>query len=373
MVASQGGPDRLGRAIPRRRKLAQDEGEEPSDEAAAPPPFEARVELEAAGERLDKWLVGRMPDLSRSRLQALVRAGAARVGDAPASGPSQALRAGDLVRLLIPPPEAALPEPEAIPLSVVHEDAHLIVIDKPAGLVVHPAGGHPGGTLVNALLHHCGSSLSGVGGVLRPGIVHRLDKDTSGLLVVAKSDAAHRGLSAQFADHGRTGPLERVYTALAWNVPALGRTTIDLPLERSPRDRERMAVAPSGRGRMAITHFGVEETFGEGGRNGAALVSLLSCALETGRTHQIRVHLAHAGHPLLGDQLYGAGFKTKAARLGEAARVALEALGRQALHAGLLGFEHPVTGETLHFQSPLPPDIAALLDALRHGSQTVDS
>jgi 23S rRNA pseudouridine1911/1915/1917 synthase len=253
----------------------------------------------------------------------------------------------------------AEPRGEAIPLAVVYEDDDLVVIDKPAGLVVHPAAGHESGTLVNALVAHCGASLSGIGGVRRPGIVHRLDKDTSGLLVVAKTDAAHGGLSAQFADHGRTGPLRREYVALVWGEPERARETIRTGLDRSSANREKMAAVALGRGREAITHVEVEERYG--------LASAVRCRLETGRTHQIRVHLAHRGHPLLGDGVYGAGFRTKASRLPEPARAALEALGRQALHAAVLGFEHPRTGEVLAFESALPPDMEGLRGALRAG------
>jgi 23S rRNA pseudouridine1911/1915/1917 synthase len=247
-----------------------------------------------------------------------------------------------------------------MPLSIAYEDDDLIVVDKPAGLVVHPAAGNPDGTLVNALIAHCGVSLSGIGGVMRPGIVHRLDKDTSGLMVVAKSDRAHRGLAAQFADHGRSGPLRRAYLALVWGVtPA--RVSIETGYERSSRNREKMSVAPLGRGRRAATHVLLLESLPPGKD---AVASLVECRLETGRTHQIRVHLAHLGHPLLGDSLYGGGFRTKAALLSETAREALGRLGRQALHAAELGFAHPVTGAELLFKSPLPADLQALAAAL---------
>ncbi len=231
------------------------------------------------------------------------------------------------------------------------------MIDKPAGLVVHPAPGHAAGTLVNALIGHCGASLSGVGGVRRPGIVHRLDKDTSGLLVAAKTDAAHRGLAELFADHGRTGSLEREYLALAWGGFDAAAGKVAAPIGRDPRHRQKMAVAAEERGRHAATHWRLEEALGP--------AALIACRLETGRTHQIRVHMASIGHPLLGDSAYGAGFKTKAARLSEAAKAALAALGRQALHASVLGFEHPQTGERLRFERPPPEDFTRLLKALR--------
>jgi len=260
----------------------------------------------------------------------------------------------------VPQPEPAAPRAEPIPLNVVYEDDAIIVIDKPSGLVVHPAAGNWTGTLVNALIAHCGDSLSGIGGVRRPGIVHRLDKDTSGLLVVAKTDRAHRKLAAQFADHGRTGPLERAYLAFVWGVPARPKGTIDKPIDRHPQARDKMAVRVGGR--PAVTHWEVLERYP--GTGGDTVASLLECRLETGRTHQIRVHLAAIGHPLLGDSVYGPGFKTKASQLPQPAREALAALDRQALHAHILGLEHPVTGEQLHFRSELPADLAALRCAL---------
>ncbi|HEX8166953.1 MAG TPA: RluA family pseudouridine synthase [Beijerinckiaceae bacterium] len=317
---------------------------------------------DAAAERLDRALARGFSDLSRSRLQALVRDGRVRVGGAVVRDPSAKVLPGARVALEVPPPEPAGPRGEAIALHVVHEDDDLIVIDKPAGLVVHPAAGHEGGTLVNALIAHCGESLSGIGGVRRPGIVHRLDKDTSGLLVVAKTDRAHQGLAAQFADHGRSGPLERAYLALVWGLPEPARGTIDRAIARSTQNREKMAVVREGQGRHARTHYAVEEAFGPAK---APVASLLRCTLETGRTHQIRVHMAEIGHPLLGDAAYGAGFKTKAARLSPAARDALAALNRQALHAAVLGFEHPVTGKKLRFTSDPPEDLARLVAALR--------
>jgi 23S rRNA pseudouridine1911/1915/1917 synthase len=318
-----------------------------------------------AGERLDRVLARGFPDLSRSRIQALIREGRVRAGGTAARDPSLKVAAGARIALEVPPAAPAEPQAEAIALSVAYEDDALIVIDKPAGLVVHPAAGHESGTLVNALIAHCGASLSGIGGVKRPGIVHRLDKDTSGLLVVAKTDRAHQRLSAQFADHGRSGPLERAYLALVWGVPEPARGTIDLAIARSPQNREKMAAVRSERGRHARTHYAVEEAYGP---NKERVVSLLRCRLETGRTHQIRVHMAEIGHPLLGDATYGAGFKTKAARLSPEAREALDSLGRQALHAAVLGFEHPVTGELLRFESAPPPALQRLIDGLRRES-----
>jgi 23S rRNA pseudouridine1911/1915/1917 synthase len=332
---------------------------QPLSAPSGPQVFE--VDPAGAGERLDRFLGGaaaaRRIALSRTRLKALIEAGAVSVDGRVARDPAMRLAQGARIAFEAPPPEDSPLVGEDLPLAVVYEDKHLIVIDKPAGLVVHPAPGHAAGTLVNALIRHCGASLSGVGGVRRPGIVHRLDKDTSGLLVVAKTDAAHRGLADLFADHGRTGSLEREYLALVWGGFDAAAGRIAAPIGRDPRRREKMAVAAEERGRHATTHWRLRETFGS--------ASLVACRLETGRTHQIRIHMASIGHPLLGDSVYGAGFKTKSARLGEAARGALVGLGRQALHASVLGFEHPATGETLRFESRLPEDFSHLLNALR--------
>jgi 23S rRNA pseudouridine1911/1915/1917 synthase len=326
------------------------------------------VEADAAAERLDAVLArlaraaGR-EDLSRSRLKQLVGEGRVRLDGVTVLDPARKVQGGAALAVDLPEPEAAAPAPEAIPLAVVYEDAELVVIDKPAGLVVHPGAGNATGTLVNALLHHCGASLSGIGGVARPGIVHRLDKETSGLMVVAKTDRAHRKLADQFADHGRTGPLERAYRAFVWGAPRRAAGIVDAPIGRNPRDREAMAVVPNGR--EAITHFAVLESYGPAED---PIASLVECRLETGRTHQIRVHMAHLGHPLLGDPVYGTGFRTKElklARLAPEAAGALGRLGRQALHARLLAFAHPVRGKILRFESPLPPDLKALAEALR--------
>ena len=315
---------------------------------------------ENAGERLDRFLgrgaAERHLALSRTRLQALIEAGHVRIDGAPVRDAAARLTGAARIEVDAPPLEESALVGQALPLDVVFEDSHLLVLDKPAGLVVHPAPGHADGTLVNALIAHCGASLSGIGGVRRPGIVHRLDKDTSGLLVVAKTDAAHQGLSALFADHGRTGSLVREYRALVWGAPPLPVGTIDAPVGRHPQNREKMAVVDEARGRRAVTHWRILERLGA--------VSLIACRLETGRTHQIRVHLAHIGHPLLGDSVYGAGFKTKAARLSAPAQVALKALGRQALHAAVLGFEHPITGQELMFESAMAEDLSGLAAAL---------
>jgi 23S rRNA pseudouridine1911/1915/1917 synthase len=325
------------------------------------PPRRIAVPAAAAGARLDAFIAGALPELSRTRAKALILDGAVAVDGATATEPRRSLRAGEEVAVTVPAAAPAKPEGEAIALDIVSEDDDLIVIDKPAGLVVHPAAGNETGTLVNALIAHCGSGLSGIGGVRRPGIVHRLDKDTSGLMVVAKTDRAHRGLSAQFADHGRTGPLERGYLALVWGEPEPREGSIAAALARSPRNREKMAVVAAG-GREALTHYRVAARYGRA--SSPPLAAQVECRLETGRTHQIRVHMAAIGHPLIGDRTYGAGFATKAARLPEPARGLAAAFARQALHAWLLGFAHPVTGRTMRFERPPPPDMAALIDAL---------
>jgi 23S rRNA pseudouridine1911/1915/1917 synthase len=316
-----------------------------------------------AGERVDRVLAAHLPDLSRSRLQALIKAGDVTAANGVAyPNSSSKVKAGDIVTIVVPPAEPAVPVAEDMPLTIVFEDAALIVIDKPAGLVVHPAAGHGSGTLVNALLAHCGESLSGIGGVKRPGIVHRLDKDTSGLLVVAKTDKAHQGLSAQFAAHGSDGLLQRQYLALTWGSFDRPKGSVDAPLGRSPTHRTKMAVVRLEAGRHAVTHY---ERLATVACEGKTTVSLVRLTLETGRTHQIRVHLAHIGHPVLGDQTYGTGFSASVNKLPGKAAEGLKALGRQALHAAVLGFQHPVTGRQLRFESPLPADIALIAKALR--------
>jgi 23S rRNA pseudouridine1911/1915/1917 synthase len=321
------------------------------------------VEEADSGQRLDRFLALRLPALSRSRLQGLIRAGEVTRQGKPVEDLGGKVKAGETYEVHVPAPVAAEPIAETIPLTVVYEDAHLIVIDKPKGMPAHPGAGHSSGTLVNALLAHCGASLSGIGGVKRPGIVHRLDKDTTGLLVVAKTDAAHQALAQQFAAHGADGKLERGYRALVWGAPERARGSVDAPLGRSSTNRTKMAVITGERGRRAVTHYSVIETFR--GRAAKPLASLLRLTLETGRTHQVRVHMAHIGHPLLGDMTYGAGHRASARKLGHDAEAVLEALGRQALHAAELKFEHPVTGKRLAFESPLPDDMANVVAALR--------
>ncbi|AQZ50797.1 RluA family pseudouridine synthase [Martelella mediterranea] len=319
---------------------------------------------EGTKERLDAFIAREMGDgVSRTRVKALINAGAVSIDGKPATEPSRKVKGGEAISLIMPEAEDAEPEGEDIPLEILHEDGDIIVINKQAGLVVHPGAGNWTGTLVNALIHHCGDTLSGIGGVKRPGIVHRLDKDTTGVMVVAKNDAAHQSLAAQFADHGRTGPLQRAYKALIWGRPKMLHGTIDAPLGRAP-DRIRRAVkrADSADADFAITHYTVERRFGEK-PDGSALASLVECRLETGRTHQIRVHMAHIGHPLIGDNMYGGGFKTKVNLLEEPAASLVRGFPRQALHAALLVIEHPSTGEEMRFEAPLPADMAALCAA----------
>jgi len=325
------------------------------------------ADASAAGQRLDQWLAAQLaPALSRSRVQALIKQGAVGIGGKTVTETKHKLAAGDAVTVEVPEPEPAEPQGEAIPLDILYEDDALVVVNKPAGLVVHPGAGNWTGTLVNALIHHCGNSLSGIGGVKRPGIVHRLDKDTSGVMVVAKTDHAHRALSEAFADHGRTGDLRRAYVALVWGVPTPAVDTIDAPLGRAA-DRIRRAVVPEARddARHAVTHYAVEERFGEG-RKDFAPASLVKCRLETGRTHQIRVHMAHIGHPLVGDRDYGQAFRTKANRLPEPLRATVQAFPRQALHARLLEFSHPDTHLSMRFEAPLPDDMEELVGAFRN-------
>jgi 23S rRNA pseudouridine1911/1915/1917 synthase len=296
-----------------------------------------------AGWRLDRALAAAVPTLSRERLKALIRSGALTplVRD-----PAAKVRGGEEFQLAVPEPQPAHNEAQDIPLTIVFEDEHLLVVDKPAGLVVHPAAGNRDRTLVNALLHHCGASLSGIGGVARPGIVHRIDKDTSGLLAVAKTDAAHEGLARQFAAHS----IERRYLAIVSGVPRTLGGTIDAPLARSSANRKKMAVVAEGRGKRAVTRWKRVEVLRD--------AALVECRLETGRTHQVRVHMASIGHPLVGDPFYGGSGKTHRKLLSE--------LGfhRQALHAATLGFIHPVTKFRLSFESGMPPDMQELFTAL---------
>jgi 23S rRNA pseudouridine1911/1915/1917 synthase len=322
-------------------------------------PRRAAVAAEQAGERLDRFLAGALPDLSRSRLQALLASGAVTRGQQTIGDGNTRVKPGEIYEVQVPAPAPALPIAQDIPLSIVYEDKDLIVIDKQAGLVVHPAAGNPDGTLVNALIAHCGKSLMGVGGVARPGIVHRLDKDTSGLLVAAKNDRAMASLAKQFA--ART--IERAYHAAAWGAPRAGDGVIEGDIGRNPFDRKRMAIVRH-QGKAARTHYRMLERYGNEAR---AFASLIECRLETGRTHQIRVHLAHLGHPLIGDQVYGRARKPPHAKTDaeEHAYSAAAKFPRQALHAWLLGFQHPRTHQQMRFESRWPADFAALVVALR--------
>ncbi|EDM69775.1 NAD(P) transhydrogenase subunit alpha [Roseobacter sp. AzwK-3b] len=338
--------------------------------AADPPP------------RLDKALSRDVPEdaaLSRTRLARLIAEGAVSVNGTPVTDPKSRISEGDSIAITVPQAQDTHIAAESIPLDIVFEDDDLIVIDKPAGMVVHPAPGSPGGTLVNALLHHCGDTLSGVGGMKRPGIVHRIDKDTSGLLVVAKSDRAHHGLAAQFEDHS----VERYYRAVVYGVPDAADPRlrglrgvsfetgniikITSGLARHRTDRQKQAVTFEG-GRHAVTRARVVDTFGQ-----PPVAALMECWLETGRTHQIRVHMAHAGHGLVGDPVYGGRRKLPLRALSEAGLKAARDFPRQALHAAVLGFVHPVSGEALEFEAPLPDDMTALIDALRATPSRTDA
>jgi 23S rRNA pseudouridine1911/1915/1917 synthase len=321
---------------------------------------------QAASGRLDAWLAQVLDgELSRNRVKALIEGGDVTLNGKPVTEPKRKVQPGDRIEITLPEAEAPEPLGEDIPLTILYEDADLIVLIKPAGLVVHPGAGNWTGTLVNALIHHCGDSLSGIGGVKRPGIVHRLDKETSGVMVVAKNDIAHRGLAEQFADHGKTTALERAYHAVIWGLPRPYKGTIDAPLGRAG-DRIRRSVTSSTApdARHAITHYEVVERYHEK-PDATALAASVHCHLETGRTHQIRVHMAHINHPLIGDPDYGAAFRTKVNRLPDETKAIVAGFSRQALHAYLLQFEHPRTGEVMRFESDLPDDMIALIEALK--------
>ena len=308
--------------------------------------IEVRLEPAHAGWRLDRALAAAVPTLSRERLKNLIRSGAVETAGTALRDPALKVRGDERFMLAVPEPEPAHNEAQDIPLRVVFEDQHLLVVDKPTGLVVHPAAGNRDGTLVNALLHHCGASLSGIGGVARPGIVHRIDKDTSGLLVVAKTDVAHEGLAKQFAAHS----IERRYLAIVSGVPKYAEGTIDEPLARSATNRKKIAIVKGSRGKRAVTHWRRITILSQ--------AALVECRLETGRTHQVRVHMASIGHPLVGDPVYGGSGKAHGKLLNELQ------FHRQALHAAELGFNHPVTKHHLSFASAMPPDMQELFEAL---------
>ena len=308
--------------------------------------IEVRLDAAHAGWRLDRALADALPSLSRERLKSLVRSGALERSGTAVRDPALKVRGDEQFVLVVPEPEPAHNAPQDIPLHVVFEDEHLLVVDKPAGLVVHPAAGNSDGTLVNALLHHCGDSLSGIGGVARPGIVHRIDKDTSGLLLVAKTDVAHEGLARQFAAHS----IDRRYLAIVSGVPRTSQGTVDAPLARSATNRKKIAIVEGARGKRAVTRWNRLNVLRD--------AALVECRLETGRTHQVRVHMASIGHALLGDPVYGGTAKSHRKLLNE--------LGfhRQALHAAELGFTHPVSKHRLSFSSGMPPDMQELFTAL---------
>jgi 23S rRNA pseudouridine1911/1915/1917 synthase len=308
--------------------------------------IEISLDASHAGWRLDRALAAAVPSLSRERLKVLTKAGALTREGKALRDPATKVKGDERFTLAVPDPAPAHNEPQEIPLPIVFEDEHLLVVDKPAGLVVHPAAGNYDGTLVNALLHHCGSSLSGIGGVARPGIVHRIDKDTSGLLVVAKHDKAHEGLAKQFADHS----IDRRYLAIVSGVPRLAGDVVDAPLARSAQNRKKIAIVKDGRGKRAVTHWKRLQILKH--------AALVECTLETGRTHQVRVHMASIGHPLLGDPVYGRGKSVHRDLLNQ-----LD-FKRQALHAAHLGFIHPVTKGRLSFDSALPSDMQELFTAL---------
>lgn len=335
---------------------------EDNEDAVEAPGFRKIFKVKVSG-RLDKMLadlVAEMQEgLSRSRLKNLILEGRVLLNDRKCPDPSHIIVEGDRIELIVPAPTDATPEPENIPLDIVYEDEDLLVINKQAGLVVHPGAGNYTGTLVNALLYHCGDSLSGIGGVKRPGIVHRLDKDTTGLMMVAKSDRAHQGLAAQLSDRS----LSRIYTALVWKMPTPIKGSIDVPIGRHQANRLKMSVRSHRMGREAVTHYLRGQTFHD-------VVSEVTCQLETGRTHQIRVHMQHLGHPLLGDTTYGLPVQEQRALLNrggydEEVRDQILTFPRQALHAGEIHFIHPVTDEEMSFEAPMPSDLAELLKLLK--------
>jgi len=308
--------------------------------------IDVRLASTHAGWRLDRALADAVPTLSRERLKALIRSGAVEAGGKLVRDPAIKVRGEEALRVAVPEPSPAHNEAQDIPLTIVFEDEHLLVVDKPARLVVHPAAGNLDGTLVNALLHHCAGKLSGIGGVARPGIVHRIDKDTSGLLVVAKTDVAHERLAKQFAAHS----IDRRYLAIVNGVPRLASGKVDAPLARSAANRKKIAIVEGSRGKRAVTHWKRLDVLKD--------AALVECRLETGRTHQVRVHMASIGHPLIGDPVYGRAGKTHGKILKELQ------FHRQALHAAELGFIHPVTKNRLSFSSPMPPDMQELFNAL---------
>lgn len=323
------------------------------DDSPRPPRPVGPVAGDQAGTRLDKWLAGAVADLSRERLKTLIKQGRVRADGETITDPSYGVKPGQTFDVDVPEPTSPIPKPQEIPLVIAYEDEAVIVVNKPAGLVVHPAPGNPDHTLVNALIHHCGDSLSGIGGVRRPGIVHRLDKDTSGLMIAAKSDAAHQALAADFAARR----IDRKYLALVWGVPKPSAGKIEGNIGRSPKNRRKMAIVSRG-GREALTQYKVQERFGDA-------VSLIQCKLATGRTHQIRVHMTHIGHPIVGDATYGRAPARKLRSLPMDTAQAISDANRQLLHAGTLGFRHPSTEAVMSFDSDLPVEFETIITKLR--------
>jgi len=323
------------------------------DDSPYPPRSFGPVAGDQAGTRLDKWLAGAVADLSRERLKTLIKQGRVRADGETISDPSYGVKSGQTFVVDVPEPISAIPKAQEIPLVIAYEDEAVIVVNKPAGLVVHPAPGNLDHTLVNALIHHCGDSLSGIGGVRRPGIVHRLDKDTSGLIIVAKTDAAHQSLAADFAARR----IDRVYQALVWGVPTPGAGKIEGNIGRSPKNRLKMAIVSRG-GREALTRYKVIERFGNA-------VSLVKCKLATGRTHQIRVHMTHIGHPIVGDATYGRAPALKLRSLSMDTAQAIDSANRQLLHARTLGFRHPSTEAMMSFNCDFPVEFEKVITKLR--------
>ncbi len=325
--------------------------------------FHITVAPEQSGSRLDRILAGALQDVSRARLQDWIKQGHVKLyrqqNEVHNLSPSATPLTGDEIFIQRPANREARLTGEAISLNILFEDAHILVLDKPAGMVVHPSAGHDSGTLVHALIAHCGDSLAGIGGEKRPGIVHRLDKDTSGVMIIAKHDVAHQRLGEQFKAHGRDGRMQRIYHAFVWGNPIPVSGSVNAALARSPHNRLKMAVSKHPQARQAITHYR------RLAQDAAEKISLVECRLETGRTHQIRVHMSHLGFPVIADTVYGPGMRTKIETLEPDLQAAVSALPRQALHAKELGFEHPESGESMHFTTPLPADMALIAGFLR--------
>ena len=322
------------------------------------------ADVDDEGKRIDKFIADNTPSISRTRISNLILTGNITCNKKIILSKTYKIKENDVLSINLPEPTNPNPQPENIPLNIVFEDSDIIVIDKPAGLVVHPGSGNHSGTLVNALISYCGDSLSGIGGVKRPGIVHRLDKDTSGIMVVAKNDIAHNHLSKQFADHGRNGLLKRSYLAFVWGIPEKTSNTIDIAIQRHKIDRTKMAIVKTNnpKGTFAITSYKIVEKYLN--KKNDPIASLIRCKLYTGRTHQIRVHMAYIGTPVINDVKYGNGFKTKMNKLPESCQIIIQHAHRQALHAELLEFEHPTTNNLMSFSSKLPLELKNIKNGL---------